>query len=82
MLGINNFERQIEEEINERIEAACAIEREIGRRSMIILYGILFCLIVWLLMFGVVWIMKIERPDPPAGFHDYYDKRGKLGQKK
>lgn len=30
VLGMNNFERQIEEDTNERIEEACAIEREIS----------------------------------------------------
>lgn len=31
---MNNFERQIEEEINERIEGACAIEREISNNHL------------------------------------------------
>ena len=32
VLGMNSFERQIEDETNERIEEACAIEREITAR--------------------------------------------------
>ena len=31
---MNNFERRIEEEINERIEEACAIEREISNNHL------------------------------------------------
>lgn len=32
-MGMDNFQRQMEEEIDERIEQACAIEREIAQKD-------------------------------------------------